>query len=118
MAAARAYYAERRIWAVVQPHTFSRTKELLPQLVQSFGDADNVLVTDIFAARERDTGLINSAQVVAASPHPAIQHTPQLRDAVERLAHDVRPGDVVITLGAGDSYKIGEMLMQELRVSA
>ena len=117
LAAARAYYAERRIWAVVQPHTFSRTKELLPQLVQSFGDADNVLVTDIFAARERDTGLINSAQVVAASPHPAIQHTPQLRDAVERLAHDVRPGDVVITLGAGDSYKIGEMLMQELRVS-
>lgn len=118
LAAARSYYPERRIWAVVQPHTFSRTKELLPQLVQSFGDADQVLVTDIFAARERDTGLIDSARVVAASPHPAIRHTPQLSDAVALLRERVQPGDVVITLGAGDSYKVGEMLMQELGVRA
>lgn len=113
--AAHGRYPNRRIWAVFQPHTYSRTKILLQEIGQSFDAADRVLVTDIYAAREQDNGSVNSAQIVAASNHPAIEHVPAIQGAAERLASSVQAGDVVITLGAGDSYQIGEILLECLR---
>lgn len=114
LAGARAYYPGQRIWAVFQPHTFSRTKELQAKMSQSFDAADVVLVTDIYAAREQDTGEISAADIVRQSSHPSIRHTPTLADAANTLANEVASGDIVITLGAGDSYKIGEMLLERL----
>jgi len=114
LAAARSRFPDRRIWAVFQPHTYSRTRNLLRELAHSFDDADQVIVTDIYAARETDDGIASPAALVAASPHPAIRHISGLDAAADFLAAQIRPGDVVITLGAGDGYRIGELLLDAL----
>ena len=111
LAATRQQFPDRRIWAVFQPHTFSRTEHMLYRMGDSFGEADEVIVTDIYAAREANDGRVTSAELVASSPHPAIQHIAKLEDVVEYLIAHAKPGDIVITLGAGDGYKIGEMLL-------
>ena len=113
--AARDRYPTRRIWAVFQPHTFSRTRNLLDEMAQSFAAADQVIVTDIYAAREQDDGSVSAEAIVAASPHPAIRHISGLVECAEYLGDSVQAGDVVITLGAGDSYRIGELLLAQLR---
>jgi UDP-N-acetylmuramate--alanine ligase len=114
LAAARARYDNRRLWAIVQPHTFSRTRELLHEMAASFGDADRVIVTDIYAARERDDGTLSAADLVAASDHPHIEHISGLEAIADDLAGQVEPGDVVITLGAGTSHRVGEILLERL----
>jgi UDP-N-acetylmuramate--alanine ligase len=114
LAGARQRYPGRRIWAIFQPHTFSRTRNLLQAMSQSFADADRVIVTDIFAAREQDDGQVSAAALVAASTHHAIRYIPTLESAAAALYQEVQPGDVVITLGAGNSNRVGELLLQQL----
>lgn len=114
LSAARQRYPERKIWAVFQPHTYSRTRHMLYRMGESFEAADQVIVLDIYAARERDDGSVSAAELVAGSPHPAIRHIATLHSAAEYLAQRVVPGDVVITLGAGDGYKVGEWLLERL----
>lgn len=115
LAAARNRYPQQRIWAVYQPHTYSRTKHLLQETAASFTDADQVLVTDIYAARELNDGSVHATDVIAASDHPHMQYTGELAATAAYLAEQVQSGDVVIVLGAGDSYKIGDMLLAKLR---
>ena len=115
LAAARQRYPDRRIWAVFQPHTYSRTQRMLYQMGESFDAADEVIVLDIYAAREVDDGSVNSAELVAASPHRAIRHIATIAAAVDYLVEHVRPGDVVITLGAGDGYQVGDRLLRHLQ---
>lgn len=117
LSAVRARYPGRRLWAIFQPHTFSRTRELLHGMAASFADADAVIVADIYAAREQDDGTLSANDIVAASPHPHIEHISGLAPIAEHLAQTVRPNDVVITLGAGTSYRIGEMLLALLGAS-
>ena len=74
LAAARQRYPDRRIWAVFQPHTYSRTQHMLYQMGESFEAADEVIVLDIYAAREVDDGSVSAAELVAASPHRSIRH--------------------------------------------
>jgi UDP-N-acetylmuramate--alanine ligase len=114
LAATRKCFPDRRIWAIFQPHTFSRTKRMLYRMGDSFRDADRVIVTDIYAAREHDDGSVNAGELVAASAHDAIRHIGTLDDVTTHLIEEVQPGDVVITLGAGDGYRIGELLLAEL----
>jgi len=114
LAAARARFGTRRIWAIFQPHTFSRTRQMLHEMAASFAHADRVIVTDIYAAREKDDGTLNAGELVTASDHPAIEHIGGLEAIADYLAENVTAGDVVITLGAGTSYQIGEMLLERL----
>jgi UDP-N-acetylmuramate--alanine ligase len=114
LSAARARFGTRRIWAIFQPHTFSRTRQMLHEMAASFAHADRVIVTDIYAAREKDDGTLSAGELVAASDHPAIQHIGGLEAIANHLAENVTLGDVVITLGAGTSYRIGEMLLERL----
>ena len=74
-----------------------------------------MIVTDIYAAREVDDGSVNASELVAASPHRAIQHIASLGQASDYLADHVEAGDVVVTLGAGDGYLVGEELLRRLR---
>lgn len=115
LAATRSRYPQQRIWAVVQPHTYSRTRSLLQSLVASFADADKVIVTDIYAAREVDDGTISASDVVANSAHTAIEHIGDLADVVTHLATQVAPGDVIVVMGAGDCTKIGPALLERLQ---
>ncbi|MBP7964494.1 MAG: UDP-N-acetylmuramate--L-alanine ligase [Caldilineaceae bacterium] len=114
LSGARHRHWDQRIWAVIQPHTFSRTRTVLAEMARSFSDADRVIVTDIYASRETDDGTVSAQDLVAASDHPAIRHVGDLAQAAATLAAEVQPGDVVITLGAGDGYRVGELLLEQL----
>ena len=109
--AARYRFPRRALWAVWQPHTYSRTVTLLPDFIHAFSEADHVVVLPIYAAREADALGVCSADVVAAMNHPDARCAQSLDEAVVWLGTEVQPGDVVLTLGAGDGYYVGEWLL-------
>jgi UDP-N-acetylmuramate--alanine ligase len=112
LAAARLRYPGQPIWAVFQPHTYSRTKTLLEQFAAAFDDADHVIVTAIFASRERDTLGLSNRDVVAAMQHPDARAIDALDDVAQFLREHAKPGDVVITFSAGDANKISDALLR------
>lgn len=115
LAAARQRYPGRRLWAVWQPHTFSRTKLLLNEFAASFGDADRVVALDIYQSREQETLGIDTAAVVGAMQHAHAVHIPERAEAAAYLLDRVRPSDVVLTLGAGDGNMVGRWLLEALQ---
>lgn len=107
-------YRHSKIWCVFQPHTYSRTKSLLAEFSDSFRDADEIIITDIYAAREVDTGEISSkdlANKIKSSGKKAV-YIKNFEDIVSYLEDKAAPGDIIITMGAGDVYKIGEMFLE------
>jgi UDP-N-acetylmuramate--alanine ligase len=120
LAAARSRYPGRGLWAVYQPHTFSRTAALLDEFGRSFGEADHVIVTGIYAARERDTLGISGAAVadrIRASGHPDVRYCETLDEAAAAVLSGIEPGNVVLTLGAGDGYRVGEQVLAQLEAA-
>ncbi|HZD09834.1 MAG TPA: UDP-N-acetylmuramate--L-alanine ligase [Candidatus Binatia bacterium] len=115
LAAARQRYPGRRLWAIWQPHTYSRTRLLMREFGQAFGDADRVIVLDVYRSRETDTLGVDAGQVVSAMDHANARHIGDRRDAAQYVLDRVRPGDVVLTLGAGDGYEIGSWVIEGLR---
>ncbi len=115
LAAAREMYPERRIWAVFQPHTYSRTRALLAQWGGAFSEADAVAVMEIYAAREVDTLGLSGEKVAQSLRHPRVQYTGGVEETVAYLQAHVRSGDVVLTLGAGTSVKVADALVDRLR---
>ncbi len=104
--------AKGRLWAVLQPHTYSRTKKLFDGFTKCFDDADIVLVTDICGAREVDPGDINSEMLVNAMRERGIDahHTPSFDDTENYLRANWQPGDTVVTLGCGDIDLLSEQI--------
>ena len=117
LAAARARYLGRPLWVVFQPHTYSRFKALLREFAQSFDLADHVIVTDIFSARESDTLGVQAADILPLLRHPDARYLSGFEEIVGFLQSRLRPGDVCITLGAGDCNLLGEMLLERLRAA-
>jgi len=115
LAAARRRYAGRQIWAMFQPHTFSRTRALLADFAASFGDADHVLVTDIFRSREAFDASVNAQDIVARMSHPDARYAPSLDEASAALLAEMKPGEVLITLGAGDGNTVGERVLASMK---
>jgi len=113
--AARGRFPDRPLWAVWQPHTYSRTRALLGEFAQAFDLADHVVVLPIYAAREKDSLGIDSSDVVAVMQHPDARCVGSREEAVVWLGTEVRAGDVVLTLGAGDGDMVGEWLLEVLR---
>jgi UDP-N-acetylmuramate--alanine ligase len=111
LAGARQRYDGRRIWVVFQPHTYSRTKALLSEFATAFVDADRVLVTPIYGAREHDDLGIQARDLVEAMSHPQVTQISDLSQAARWLSQKLWPGDVVITMGAGDVWTVGEELL-------
>lgn len=105
-----------RIWCVFQPHLYSRTRHLMSDFAQSFGDADNVVFTDIYAAREADPGDVSSAILSEETRkhHGNVRFMGSLSDVASSLPPLLRPGDLVITMGAGDITNLGERLLKIL----
>lgn len=114
LAAARQRFLGRRIWAVWQPHTYSRTRLLQAEFAGSFQDADCVIALDIYRSREVDTLGITTEKVLAQMAHPDARFIPTREEAAAYLAAHVQPGDVVLTLGAGDGNVVGEWLLDKL----
>lgn len=109
--AARGRYPDRALWAVWQPHTYSRTRALLDDYAAAFDSADHVLVTDIFAAREDPIPNVTSAAVISAirQRRPALdaRHAGSLTDTAALLDAEVRAPAVILIMSAGDAPQIG-----------
>ncbi len=117
LAAARARYTGRRIVVYVQPHTYSRTTALFEQWPTAFVNADVVLIGDIYAARETGdpAALAQRLAERIAEIHPDVTYAGALDQATMMTQERIRSGDVLLTLGAGDSYRIGERILDRLR---
>jgi len=112
LAAARRAYGDRRIVAVFQPHLPSRTRDFKTEFAESFAAADHVVLTDIFLAREQPMDGVTGAGLAAlTADRRGADHVTYVADKSclpSRLAEIVRPGDLVLTLGAGDIRSAGE----------
>lgn len=102
--AARAAYPERRIVAVFQPHLYSRTRDFAPEFGRALAQADETFVADIYAARERPIPGISGELVArhARTAGASVEYLPDRGEVVERVGERLRPGDLCLTLGAGD----------------
>ena len=118
LAAARSRYPGRRIVVYLQPHTYSRTRALLVAWASAFDDADVVRVGDIYAAREHDTLGVDSRVLAARIDHADARPVGDIGHAAAELTGLLRSGDVLLTLGAGDGYKVGEEVLAQLRASS
>ncbi len=117
LAAARARYPSRRIWAVWQPHTYSRTQALFSEFAAAFADADEVIVTEIYAAREPKQDY-SSKKVVDAMPRSSATKThfiAGLPEVSNYLVSNLRPGDVLLVLSAGDADQISTEVLTRLK---
>jgi UDP-N-acetylmuramate--alanine ligase len=113
LAAARSRYPGRRVWAVWQPHTYSRTKALFQDFSRAFSDADEVIVTEIYPSREPKQDF-SSAEVVRAMPHPSARFIASLEETTQYLLKNLRAQDVLIVLSAGDAEQISANVLAGL----
>lgn len=116
--AASSAYPGRRIVAVFQPHLYTRTRDFLDDFARSFLNADFVVVTEVYAAREEPIPGVSGRGIVErarAYGHHAAHFVPEKNDLPATLETLVHEGDVVITMGAGDVWRAGEALLTRLR---
>ena len=114
LAATRQRYTSAQIWAVFQPHTYSRTAALFDQLTKSFADADHVIVTDIYAAREEPLSGVSAGELASQIEGPDVRYVPELEEVAKELVVHVKPNSVVVTLSAGNANRVGRLVLQEL----
>jgi UDP-N-acetylmuramate--alanine ligase len=112
--AARQRYPDRRIWAVWQPHTYTRTKTLFDEFAHAFEDADNVVVTEVYRSREPVDPEFSSLQVVKAMENRRAHFKATLTEATAFLLEYLRAGDVVIVFSAGDATEISAQVFTAL----
>lgn len=103
------------LWCIFQPHTYTRTKLLLNEFASAFRAANHVIITDIYAARENNTGEIHSKDLVDAINKESANavYAYSFEEVVRLVREGAKPGDLVITMGAGNVFKIGEMLLDK-----
>lgn len=108
---------QNRLVVVFQPHRYSRTRALFKEFMVTFYDADVLIVTDIYAAGENPIPEMSGRHFYEGLRnygYKDVTFIPFVDEVKEHLKHILRPGDVLLTLGAGDIWKAGEQVMQEL----
>jgi UDP-N-acetylmuramate--alanine ligase len=116
LAAARQTFPNGRVLAVFQPHLFSRTLDQAEAFGSALLGADLAVINDVYASRESPIPGVTGELVADAARqagHSAVRYCPRWQDAPALLAEEVRPGDVVITLGAGDVNRLAKALVEE-----
>ena len=117
LSAAKNGWPDRRVVAVFQPHLFSRTQELYKEFGLSFFDAEALVVTDVYPSREKPiegvTGKLAS-DTAEKYGHKNVTYVEDKRDVSEALKEIVQPGDIIITMGAGDIYRSGDEFVDEI----
>jgi UDP-N-acetylmuramate--alanine ligase len=122
---ARRRYPDRRLVAIYQPHMYSRTKAFFEQFLEAFDMADVVIIADIFPAREHDTGLIHSRDLVAALAQRSrflqerdhtlqVYHGGDVQETTQVLASILHSGDLAVIMGAGDIYLVTDHLLHSV----
>jgi UDP-N-acetylmuramate--alanine ligase len=118
IAAIRQREPGRRVWAVYEPLTFHRTAALLEPFAAALATADAVVVAEIWAGRDPDTSVASAAGLASAvarhRPGIAVDAPGDLEAVIAHLARETRPGDVVLVMGGGASYRIASGLLERL----
>ena len=118
LVAAKLGAAGRRMVVLFQPHRYTRTQDLMDEFARSFNNADVLMVTDIYAASEDPIEGVSGETLVEAVTrfgHKDARHVGSVEDATQALLNEVHDNDMVITLGAGNVYRTGEMLVELLK---
>lgn len=102
-----------KIWCVFQPHTYTRIKKLFKEFVTALSGIDHMIITDIYSAREKDTKEIHSRDLSDAISNDGENciYIPSFDEIADYLSRNAQPGDLVITMGAGDVHVAGERLL-------
>lgn len=115
LGALRRFYRPVRLVVSFMSHTYSRTAALLHDFAQSFGEADVLILHEIYAsARETDCRGIDALTLVEAArqQHPRVVYFPRPLDALDFLRDELKPGDLFVTMGAGDNWKLGKAFLE------
>ena len=110
-------YPDKKIYSVWQPHTYSRTQTLLNEFIVAFDSADYVLVTDIYAAREKPVEGVTGETTAQAIQHPHVRHVSGLDAMCQHLIDEVQSPAVIIIMSAGDAIKIGSAYLERKRTA-
>ncbi len=119
--AASTGFPDRRIVAVFQPHLYSRTRDFLDGFARAFFNADVLVVTDVYGAREEPLENVNGqllADLAARRGHRDVHYVADKEALPEALLSLAEPGDVVVTLGAGDVWRYGHRFLEKLKERA
>jgi UDP-N-acetylmuramate--alanine ligase len=118
LAAARQYAGKGRVHVIFQPHRYTRTYLLMDEFATAFGDADSVFVLDIYAASEQPiagvTGLSLAQKIVARNGEPA-EFAISFDAAMDAVTGAAKPGDIILTLGAGSVSQLGPQIVERLK---
>jgi len=117
LAAAKQGWTDRRLVVLFQPHRYTRTRDLLEDFSRAFTDADRLFLTDIYAASEQPIPGVSGARLaeaIKAAGHPSVTLVERKEDLVNQVLPEIKPGDLVLTLGAGDIWKSGPALLARL----
>lgn len=105
-----------KLWCIFQPHTYTRTIALFDEFAEAFEKADKLILAEIYAAREKNIYKISSAQLAEkikeTHPHKEVLFMEDFAAIADYVDAQAQRGDMVITMGAGDIYKVGEMLLE------
>lgn len=110
--------AKGEVWAIFQPHTYSRTITLLEEFGEAFMDADHVIVPDIYASREKFTDEVSSITLCDKIRYnfmhteKTVTYIPKFEDIVKHINKNAKSDDIVLTVGAGDIYKVADELVK------
>ena len=114
LGAFRQQFPKKRIWAVIEPHSYSRTKTLLKKYKRVFDNADGVIVGPIFKARDDETFGVSGQSIVDIAKHSNIKFAGSQDKVVKSVRKLVKPNDVIIVMGAGLSYKWSKEIFKNL----
>ncbi len=107
----------RQLWCLFQPHTYTRTLALFDDFAEAFTDADVLILAEIYAAREKDIYKISSKELAEeikrVHPEKKVYYMDTFEDIANYVRTNAAEGDLVITMGAGDIYKVGEMIIDK-----
>lgn len=106
------------IYCIFQPHTFTRTQLLLNSFAESFSDATTVIITDIYAAREKDNGVIHSKDLANAIKSTDAIYLETFNSIESYLIDNIKDDDIVVTMGAGNIYLVGESILEKTKEKA
>jgi len=116
LAAARSGWPGRRIVCIFQPHRYSRTMLLQDQFITAFADADKVIITDIYAASEKPIPGITGKIIAEGIKDKQVEYIKRKEKIPEYLIKEIKEGDIVLTLGAGDIYTTGKEVLARLKM--
>jgi UDP-N-acetylmuramate--alanine ligase len=115
--AARECFNSNRVVVLFQPHRYTRTRDLMDEFAVSFANADRLFLMDVYPASERPIKGINSevlAQRIRGAGFENLTYISDRKEMIEGIVSELKQGDVLITLGAGDVYKMGEEILKKL----